>query len=97
MGGQSHIRKEPTVLIHVPPHADVLAMDVHKLSISAGVLAAGAVSPVVDKIGSDEESVRRLVARVGSTIRAGCGPVMRRARRVTSWPACCGLWVCIVR
>jgi transposase len=51
------------VLIHVPSHADVLAMDVHKLSISAGVLPAGAVSPVVDKIGSDAESVRRLVGR----------------------------------
>src|SRR5215210_5694121 len=63
MGGQSHIRKEPTVLIHVPSHADVLAMDVHKLSISAGVLPADASSPVVDKIGSDEESVRRLVGR----------------------------------
>ncbi|HEX3539128.1 MAG TPA: IS110 family transposase [Acidimicrobiales bacterium] len=51
------------MLIHVPPHADVLAMDVHKLSISAGVLPAGSLSPVVDKIGSDEESVRRLVGR----------------------------------
>jgi len=57
------VLEEPTVLIHVPPHADVLAMDVHKLSISAGVLPASAVSPVVDKIGSDEESVRRLVGR----------------------------------
>jgi transposase len=38
-------------------------MDVHKSSISAGVLAAESVSPVVDKVSSDEESVRRLVAR----------------------------------
>ena len=51
------------MLIHVPSDADVLAMDVHKLSISAGVLAAGSLSPVVDRVGSDEESVRRLVAR----------------------------------
>ena len=51
------------MLIHVPSHADVLAMDVHKLSISAAVLPPGATSPVVDKIGTDDESVRRLVAR----------------------------------
>jgi transposase len=51
------------VLIHVPPGVPVLAMDVHKATISAGVLEAGAVSPVVDKISSDEASVRRLVAR----------------------------------
>jgi len=38
-------------------------MDVHKLSISAAVLPPGATSPVVDKIGTDDESVRRLVAR----------------------------------
>jgi hypothetical protein len=51
------------VLIHVPPGAPVLAMDVHKSTISAAVLAAGSGSPVVDKISSDEEMVRRLVAR----------------------------------
>jgi transposase len=51
------------VLIHVPPGVPVLAMDAHKSSISAGVLLAGATAPVVDKVSSDEESVRRLVAR----------------------------------
>lgn len=51
------------MLIHVPPGVPVLAMDVHKATISAGVLEVGAVSPVVDKISSDEASVRRLVAR----------------------------------
>lgn len=51
------------MLIHVPPGVPVLAMDVHKATISAGVLEAGAVSPVVDKVSSDEASVRRLVAR----------------------------------
>lgn len=50
-------------VIHVPPGVHVLAMDVHKSTISAGVLAPDALAPVVDKISSDEESVRRLVAR----------------------------------
>lgn len=51
------------MLIHVPPGAPVLAMDVHKSTISAAVLAPEVSSPVVDKISSDDESVRRLVAR----------------------------------
>jgi len=51
------------VLIHVPPSAPVLAMDVHKSTISAGVLTGDAITPVVDKISSDDQSVRRLVAR----------------------------------
>jgi len=38
-------------------------MDVHKATISAGVLTAESPSPVVDKISSDEEAVRRLVGR----------------------------------
>ena len=50
-------------IIHVPPGVDVVAMDVHKLSISAAVLQPEALSPVVDKIGTDDESVRRLFAR----------------------------------
>ena len=41
----------------------VLAMDVHKNTISTGVLEPGSTSPVVDKISSDDESVRRLIAR----------------------------------
>jgi transposase len=38
-------------------------MDVHKNSISTAVLEPGGSSVVVDKIGADDESVRRLVAR----------------------------------
>jgi transposase len=38
-------------------------MDVHKATISAAVLLPGAISPVVDKISSDDESVRRLIGR----------------------------------
>lgn len=51
------------MVIHVPPGVRVLAMDVHKSTISAGVLEPERVSPVIDKISSDEESVRHLVAR----------------------------------
>lgn len=51
------------MLIHVPQDASVLAMDVHKNSISAAVLEAGATSPVADRVGTDDESVRRLLAR----------------------------------
>ncbi len=50
-------------LIHVPPGVSVLAMDVHKNTISAGVLEPDSTSPVVDKISSDDESVRRLIGR----------------------------------
>lgn len=50
-------------LIHVPPDAVVLAMDVHKKSILAGVLASGSTSPVVDRISTDDESIRRLISR----------------------------------
>ena len=51
------------MLIHVPPDARVLAMDVHKSTISTAVLEPGDTSPVIDKISADDESVRRLVAR----------------------------------
>ena len=51
------------MLIHVPPEADVLAMDVHKNTISTGLLVPGSFSPVIDKISTDEESIRRLVGR----------------------------------
>ena len=40
-----------------------LGLDVHKNTISAGILEAGAETAVVDKISSDEDAVRRLVAR----------------------------------
>ena len=50
-------------MIHVPHDVPVLAMDVHRKTISAAVLEAGSLSPVVDKISTDDEAVRRLVAR----------------------------------
>lgn len=51
------------MLIHVPPQARVLAMDVHANTISAAILEPGSDSPAVDKINADPESVRRLVGR----------------------------------
>lgn len=50
-------------LIHVPPGVTVLAMDVHKSTISAGVLTPGSTVPLVDKISSDDEMVGRLIGR----------------------------------
>lgn len=38
-------------------------MDVHKKTISSGVLEPGSMSPLVDTISADDESVRRLIAR----------------------------------
>ncbi len=51
------------MLIHVPPDVRVLAMDVHKNTISVGLLEVGSTVPVVDKLSADDESVRRLIAR----------------------------------
>lgn len=50
-------------MIHVPHDVPVLAMDVHKNTISAAVLEPSSNTPVIDKISSDDEMVRRLVAR----------------------------------
>lgn len=57
------------MLIHVPPDARVLAMDVHKNTISTGLLEPSSTAPVCDKISADEEAVRRLVARLGEPAR----------------------------
>lgn len=50
-------------VIHVPSDVVVLAMDVHKNSISTAVLEPDVTLVVMDRIGTDDESVRRLVAR----------------------------------
>ncbi|HSJ44279.1 MAG TPA: transposase [Euzebyales bacterium] len=44
------------------PGATFVGLDVHKNSISVGVLRPGEVSPDVDRIFHDEPSIRRLVA-----------------------------------
>ena len=45
------------------PGAIFLGMDVHKDSISVGILNPGHERPDVEKIFHDEESVRRLIGR----------------------------------
>lgn len=62
------------MLIHVPPEVTVLAMDVHKNTISSGVLEAGSTSTLIDKISADDESVRRLIARFPDRHRVGACP-----------------------
>ncbi|MGH9119978.1 MAG: hypothetical protein ACRD0A_19550 [Acidimicrobiales bacterium] len=42
----------------------MLTMDVHKNTISTGLLEPGWDTPLVDKLGTDEEWVRRLLTRL---------------------------------
>ncbi len=56
------------MLIHVPPEADVLAMDAD--GNSAGQLVPGSFTPVIDKISTDEESIRSLIGRFADPGRA---------------------------
>jgi len=50
-------------MISVSQNATALGLDVHKLTISAAVLAPGSDVAVVDKISSDLDAVRRLISR----------------------------------
>jgi transposase len=50
-------------MISVPHGSTLLGLDVHKLTIAAGVLVPDADVAVVDQIASDQESVRRFVGR----------------------------------
>jgi len=50
-------------MISVSQDSTLLGLDVHKLTISAAVLAPGSDRPVVDRISSDPEAVRRLIGR----------------------------------
>ena len=80
-------------VIHVPSGVTVLAMDVHKNSISFGVLEPGVESPVVDRISADAESVGRLIGRFEDPGRVwACyeaGPTgFELARRLRGWGWC---------
>ena len=68
------------------PETIHLGLDVHKDSISVGILNPGHEIPDVEKIFHDEESVRRLVGRFDDP--GLCGLVMRPVRPATTWPAC---------
>ncbi len=61
----ANIRKEPAVpsLAHTPDLSFV-GLDVHRDTISVAILGPGREGADVDKISHDEESVRRLVARL---------------------------------
>lgn len=75
------------MLIQVSPGVPVLPMDVHKATISAGLLAADAAMPVVDKISSDDESVQRQLARATGSRPIG---VTQPVWRCCSGPAAVG-------
>ena len=67
-----------------------LGLDVSKNAISVGVLPAESDAVAVDRIFSDEESVRRLIGRFRIW---GCfGFVMRRGRPGSGWHVLCGRW-----
>jgi len=51
------------VLTSIPQDACILAMDVHKSSISLVVLEPGCTTPADDRIGTDDDSLRRLIGR----------------------------------
>ncbi len=57
------------MLIHVPPEAIVLAMDVHKNTISTGLLEPGSTTVLVDKVSTDDESIHRLIRRFDDPTR----------------------------
>jgi hypothetical protein len=64
--GGATIRKEPAVAsvsyLLAPIH---LGLDVHRDTISVGILTPDQQVPDVDRIAHDEPSVRRLVGRLG--------------------------------
>ena len=70
----------------------ILGLDVHKNTISAGILRPGHDVADVEKISSDDDAVRRLIARLGSPRRLrACyeaGPDRLRAVPVFADPRC---------
>lgn len=50
-------------MISVPHKSTLLGLDVHKLTIAAGILAPDADVPVLDQLSSDPEAVRRFIGR----------------------------------
>lgn len=71
-----------------------LGLDVHKLSITAGILEPGATTPVVQRIGSDDAAVRQLIRNIGGPSRLRvcyeAGPTgFTLARTLQSWGISC--------
>jgi transposase len=60
-------------MISVPRNSTLLGLDVHKLTIAAGILDPEADVPAVDQLSSDPGSVRRFIGRFGDPRRlAAC-------------------------
>ena len=72
-----------------------LGLDVHKDTISVGILPADQQVPDVERIPHDEASIRRLVGRLGNP--AACEPATRPDRPASSWPGCCTACTCAAR
>jgi hypothetical protein len=72
-----------------------LGLDVHKDTISVGILPADQQVPDVEWITHDETSIRRLVGRLGNP--ACCEPATRPARPASSWPGCLPAWAWAAR
>ena len=72
-----------------------LGLDVHKDTISVGVLRPDQQVPDVDRIAHDGASVRRLLARFPD--RARLRACYEPARPASSWPGCCTAWTCAAR
>jgi hypothetical protein len=65
-----------------------LGLDVSKDWIAVGVLRPDEQVPDTEKVFHDEESVRRLIARVGPALHRSCERVMRPARPAMSCTGC---------
>ena len=72
-----------------------LGLDVHKDTITVGVLPAGSEGVAIDRICSDSESVRRLIGRFPD--RRCCGSATRPGRPGSGWRGSCGRWGSPVR
>lgn len=72
-----------------------LGLDVHRDTISVGILAPGREVPVVERIAHDEASIRRLVGRLGDP--GGCEPATKPGRPATSSPGCLTAWGSVAR
>jgi transposase len=71
-----------------------LGLDVHKMSITAGILEAAASTPVLQRIGSDDAAVRQLIGKCGDPSRLNvcyeAGPTgFTLARTLESWGVAC--------
>lgn len=71
-----------------------LGLDVHKLSITAGILDGASTQPVLQRIGSDDAAVRSLISKCGDPSRLRvcyeAGPTgFTLARTLQSWGVEC--------